>query len=372
MKIAVMLRHLSEPGGIRMYTVNLLNALLDIDRENDYLLIYKDKGFLGTFGKRKNVEEYVVRMKNRVLWDQIGVPWVCVRKGVDVIFNPKLSVPLFTRAKTAFTLHGAEQFAVSEVFKWYDRMYFKIAMPIYYKKANVVFTQTPSGKQDIGRYLRVNTDKVKVIRGSYNEFCKIVRAEDVLEMTRSKYSLPDRFMLFVGGITPLKNFGRLVQAFRVVKDRGYEGKLVVVGFKKWKYSRDLAIIGELSLEKDVIFVGYIPDEEMPHFYSLADVLLFPSVYEGYGVPPIEALVSGCPVVASKTGWLRDVEDTPVELIDPYSVDSIVNGIWNVAEHLSERKSAVLKWMREYKFPTWKEYAQEFLNTLKEAVVDKDV
>ncbi len=372
MKIAVMLRHLDEPGGICMYTVNLLRALLEIDEDNQYLFLYKDDRFLGSFGVKSNVEEHVIRIKNKILWDQFGVPRVCEKKGVDVIFNPKLSVPLFTKIKTAFTLHGAEQFAVSKVFKWYDRAYFKMVMPLYYRRADVVFTQTISGRYDIGRLLGVDTGKVKVIRGSYNELCRVVESRDELDAARLEYNLPDRFLLFVGGITPLKNFGRIIRAFKIVKDRGYGGKLVVVGFKKWKYSKDVATIDELSLDEEVKFVGYVQDKDIPYFYNLADTLVFPSIYEGYGVPPLEALVSGCPVVASKTGWLRDVENAPVRLVDPYSVEDIAEGIWDVLENLSDMKRAVLKWAQDYKFPTWKGYAEEFLSTLREVVVGKNV
>ena len=126
-----MLRHINELGGIVVYTKNLIENLLEIDKENEYVFLYNTCSLIGTYSKYKNVEEIVIDISNKLLWDQIGVPKVVKSEKIDIIFNPKLSIPVFTSSKKVFSLPGLEQFALPNIFRRYDHIYFRIMIPIY-------------------------------------------------------------------------------------------------------------------------------------------------------------------------------------------------------------------------------------------------
>jgi len=224
--IGVMLRHIDEKGGITVYTKNMLDNILQADQQNQYVLFFSSSSCLGNYEKYPNVQEALIPSKKtllgRLLWDQYLLLKYIKKYNVDVVFNPKLSVPLFTKCKTIFTMHGLEQFAASRLFIWYDKLYFKIAMRLYCRKANGILCMTKAGETDLQRYLNVPEGKIHVIPESYNEQCEVINDKAGLERIRDKFYLPRKFLLFVGGITPLKNISALLRAFRSLKSKGYE------------------------------------------------------------------------------------------------------------------------------------------------------
>ncbi len=134
-------------------------------------------------------------------------------------------------------MHGAEQFAVPHAFKWHDRFYFTIANRLYCRKASAIIAMTHLGSKDIVKYMGPDPKKIRVIHESYNEQCRILEKQST-DLVKKKYSLPDQFILFVGGINPLKNFGNLLRAYHEIQ-KHLPHKMVAVGFKRWKFDQDL-------------------------------------------------------------------------------------------------------------------------------------
>jgi glycosyltransferase involved in cell wall biosynthesis len=173
------------------------------------------------------------------------------------------------------------------------------------------------------------------------------------------YALPESFALFIGGINPLKNFGRTLTAFSQLTIGPRH--LVVLGFKRWKFQKDLQLVRELALENRVHFVGFVPDADIPAFYNRAEVLLFPSLYEGFGIPTLEAMACGCPVVTSMTGSSPEVAGGAAMLVDPYDVESIRAGIEHVVRDESLKQSIIAKGLRRCKDFSWDKTAAATLN-----------
>ncbi len=359
MKIGVMLRNFGEKGGIVVYATNLLKALFALDQKNQYVLMYRNKEETGSFAHFPNVEEKAVPAPNKLFWDQIAVPRFAKREKLDIIFNPKLSIPLFTSCKTVWVMHGGAQFVVPRCFSWSDRFYFSIANRLYAKKATAIITMTSLGAGDIVKYMGADPKKMRVIPESYNEQCRVLKSEEMLPV-KKKYDLPDRFILFVGGLTPLKNFGNLLRAYKKIKDF-LSHKLVVVGFNRWKFSQDLQLMESLGLKENVIFKGFVPDEELPSFYNLAQLFAFPSVYEGFGIPALEAMACGCPVIVSRTGCSREVAGDAALLIDPYDPADIAESIKRILTDQVLRKGLIEKGLRRVREFSWKKCAQKTLS-----------
>lgn len=352
MKIGVMLRHLEEKGGIVVYTSHLLRELLKLDTHNQYFLMYHHPNLLGHFAAYPNVVETVVSAPNKLLWDQVAVPRFAKKNQLDIIYNPKLSIPIVTHCKTVWVMHGGAQVVVPHVFKRSDRWYFTVANKIYAKSATAIITMTHLGAEDIVTYMGADRQKVHVIYEAFNPLCQRLDQAATQEV-KTKYELPDAFILFVGGLSPLKNFSNLLHAYdRLQVDIPHP--LVVVGFNRWKFSNDLNLVDQLGLRERVRFIGFIPDDDIPALYNLADVFVFPSLYEGFGIPILEAMACGCPVVTSKTGCGPEVAGEAALLVDPYSPQDIAKALYSVVtdgelrQNLSElglKRAAQFSWQK---------------------------
>ena len=357
MKIAVMLRNLGEKGGIVVYARNLLDQILRQDTKNEYVFLYRYAEDIGRFGTRSNLSEVVIPARSKLWWDQVCVPIYAIKNNIDLIYNPKLSIPLVHNKKCVWVMHGGAQVVVPHLFQWHDRLYFKIANRLYSHRADAIITMTQLGADDLVRLMGVDRKKLYVTHEGYNPLCKVVSPDKKL---MQKYSINNKYILFVGGIAPVKNFGNLLRAFRLIAEQ-YPYDLVVVGFKRWRYEEDLRFVEELGLRDRVKFTGFVPDEEIPHFYNMAELFLFPSIYEGFGIPALEALACGCPVITSKTGCTREVVGDAALLVDPYSPEDIASGMRRILEDDSLKQDLIERGLDRAKNFSWEACAS---NTIK--------
>lgn len=341
-----------------MYTRNLLDALFEIDEDNEYDLLLMHEEHRGELSEQGNLNEVLLPAHNKLVWDQWTVPRYADRQNLDLVFNPKLSIPLWCSAETVLVMHGAEQFVVPDAFPFMDRMYFTVANPLYCKFASAIIAMSEVGRQDIARHMGADPEKIRVIPEAYNDLCRVLEPHEA-ERVKEAHDLPDDFLLFLGGLNPIKNFGRTVRAFHQLRDE-YPHDLVVVGFKRWKYEDDLALVEELGLSDRVHFVGYVPDEDIPGFYNLADAFVFPSLYEGFGIPVLEAMACGCPVVASKEGASPEVAGGGAILVDPYDPDDIARGIRKVMTDDEERQRMIERGFERAKQFSWEKTARRTL------------
>ncbi len=354
-----MLRHLNELGGVVVYTKNIIENLLDIDKENQYVFLYNTPSLMGTYSKYKNVKEMVINISNKLLWDQIGVPRVVKSEKIDLIFNPKLSIPLFALSKKVFTLHGLEQFALPNIFKWYDHIYFRIMTPLYCRRASAIIVMTGTGKNDLIKYLNVKADKIEVIYESYHKRFEAIKNKENIMAIKRKYNLPEKYIFFIGGITPLKNFSNIIKSFNIIKNKILI-KLVVAGFKRWKYADDIDLIRRLKLQNDVMILGFVPDDDLPYLYHLAQCLIFPSLYEGFGIPILEAQACECPVICSKTGCTPEVSGGAALLVNPYNCEEIAQSIYNILNNKDLRKKLITTGLENVKKFNWLKTAEKTL------------
>ena len=359
MKIGIMLRHINELGGIVVYTKNIIDNLLEIDKKNEYVFLYNNPSLLGTYSKYKNVREVIVSFKNKLIWDQIGVPRAVRSEKIDIIFNPKMSIPLFSPAKKIFTLPGLEQFVLSNVFGWRNRLYSYIMEPLYCRRADAIIVMTETGKNDLIKYLNVSDNKIKVIYASHHKRFEVAKNKKGFQTVKQKYNLPDSYIFFIGGITPLKNFSNIIKAFKIIKDK-IPIKLVMVGFKRWKYARDLELVKKLKLQDDIINLGFVSDDDLPYLYNLARCLLLPSLYEGFGIPILEANASECPVICSKTGCTPEVSGKAALLVNPYDYKEIAKAIYDILNNIGLREKLIASGLDNIKRYSWSKNARQTL------------
>jgi glycosyltransferase involved in cell wall biosynthesis len=368
MKIGIMLRHLDQyEGGVLVYTRNLLDELLAIESGHSYVLIYRTDEFLGSYARHPRVTEVVLRTPTKLLWDQLGVPWLAARHGLDVVFNPKFSVPLFPgRAGTVAVVHGSEWFVYPELYHWFDRLYFQNLIPLYYRRARMLVAISEMVKDEVVEHVGIGPQKIVTVHHGVDGRFRPVTNESVLRRVREKYELAEHYLLWVGYIYPGKNVDRLYEAFAVIRNR-IPHRLVMVGGQRWSPEKRGATqrqLAELGIADRVIFTGPVGHDELPALYSLADLFVFPSLYEGFGIPLIEAMACGCPVLSSNTCAVPEVVGDAGVLVDPKSVADIAEGMAKAVLDRGYRALLVERAQARARRFSWRKCARETLSALE--------
>ena len=229
------------------------------------------------------------------------------REDLDLIYNPKYSLPLTAKCKTVFTCRGLDWYVMPWGSKWIDRMNHKHLIPRYAKKADAIIAVSETTRQHVIKYLSVGEEKVHTVYHGIGEtFGDPISQERLAEIKRT-YSLPDRFFLYCGQIYPPKNFGRLLQAYTKVGPK-LNISLVVAGQHTWLCENELALVDQLDLDQWIHRPGWIERDALPGFYALAEALVMPSLYEGFGNPILEAMACSCPIVTSNRYATAEVAD----------------------------------------------------------------
>jgi glycosyltransferase involved in cell wall biosynthesis len=331
MRIAVMLRTLDEKGGIGVYTRNLIESLLGIDQENQYVLLYRNPANLGRFAAHPNVTERVVPGRYKAVWDQIRVPLVLRRERADVVLHPKFTVPLGTATRSVMVLHGADWF-LPDAARFYtrlDRMYMRVFMPLYLHRASVVLSVSQLTTDHFNRIFKLPAGKVRTTYfGPARHFRRITDAS-VLGAVQARYGLPDHFILTLskaaGG--ERKNIGGILSAYHRVHGL-VPHKLVVVGKGCDRFRRDYEV-PDTGWGADVLFPGWIDQEDLPAVYTLSDLLLYPSNMEAFPIPLTEAMACGTAIVTSAANGLREIAGDAALLVEPSDAAAVSDAVVRV-------------------------------------------
>lgn len=244
----------------------------------------------------------------------------------------------FSRAKTVFTLHDLIFLHYPEYHLPYNRWFLTLAMPRFLRAANVIITPSEWSRQDAIKLYGLPPEKIKVIYEAAAPHFRPANNPDWLRQVRRRYNLPPRYILHVGTIEPRKNLTRLLDAFAAVVPEHPELQLVLVGKKGWLYDEFFQKLKILGLDERVVFPGYVDEADLPAFYELAEAFVYPSLYEGFGLPPLEAMACGAPVICSRASSLPEVVGEAGLLIDPTRTEELVQALSRVLANAGLRNS----------------------------------
>ncbi|MED3749342.1 glycosyltransferase family 1 protein [Geobacillus stearothermophilus] len=325
--------------GIGYYTENILSELLNLDRKNKYIL-YMDDDHKGSdkWGCYENVSIKVIGRnipKNKIfspIWLNILLPYHLNKDKVDVLFCPNFFPPLFTKAKRITTIHDLAVFKQPECYPFLYRIYHRMLLLLTIRKNDYILTVSQSSKNDLLEtfkhlqerdniyvtYCAVNKEKFRVKEELDSNFNK-----EVIE----KYGLDSKYILFLGELNKRKNILHILKTFKLMIDEGFsEYKLVLCGKEGYGFDEIISYINENSLENKVIITGYVPEEEIPYLYANASLFFYPSLYEGFGIPPLESMASGVPAVVSNISSLPEVVGDAGIKVPPYDERQSFNSI----------------------------------------------
>jgi glycosyltransferase involved in cell wall biosynthesis len=317
--------------GIGTYIRNLLRQLARQDHDTEFVLLSRpdDRAFLAALGE--NFRPVAETAGNYSLSEQLRIPLALKREGVVLYHAPHYVLPPLVSCRSVVTIHDCihlmfPQYLPNRLALQYARM----SMALAAKRATRVLTVSESSKRDIIRFFGTAPEKIDVIYNAYDDRFGVEPREEDVTRVRERFQLQDEFVLYAGNVKPHKNLERLIDAFHLVRNRGLDQlKLVMIGDDISHYAALRRAVHRHQLHKYVRLLGYVPEETLAVMYRLASVFVFPSLYEGFGLPPLEAMASGTPVVISNVSSLPEVAGDAAVLVDPHDPAAIADGIHNV-------------------------------------------
>jgi glycosyltransferase involved in cell wall biosynthesis len=330
MRVAIDARKLHD-FGIGTYIRNLLRHLARIDHDTEYVLLCgeADIGVAAQLGP--NFRGVLEPSPNYSIREQIHVPWVLRRERPDLYHAPHYVLPAAVTCSSVVTIHDC----IHLMFPQYlpNRMayaYARAQMWTAAHRSDCILTVSDASKRDILHLFNIPPEKIVVVYNAIDSHFSVTPPEETVARVRERYQLDYPFVLYVGNIKPHKNLVRLIEAFNALRAGDLEDlKLLIIGDEISKLPALRLAVHRYKLHKHVRFLGYVPDDQLAVLYRLASVFVFPSLYEGFGLPPLEAMASGTPVVTSNVSSLPEVVGDAAVLVDPHDVDSIVDGLRTV-------------------------------------------
>jgi len=337
MHIAIDARRISDRhAGMGVYTFNLLRAMERIDTKNRYTIFHNPLKTNKIDFKNPNFSTYEtpITIENHLVgdfWRNFYLPYRLRSEGTDVFHDPGYFLPIVSSGyKSVVTVHDLVVYTFpqtnSKRYFWYMRQMTKIGV----QKADLIIALSFHTKEDLIRILKVPESKVRVVYSATNEHLKRITDPAEIASTREKFGIDGPYILCVNTIEPRKNLPRLLSAYHLLKtEMKLEHKLVVCGMFGWLYGDVFTTIRELGLEDSIVFTSYVKDEDLPRLYSGAELFVFPSLYEGFGLPALEAMACGAPVITSSSSSLPEIVGDAAIMVNPYSIEELAEAMFKV-------------------------------------------
>lgn len=359
--------NISQRVGVNQVAFFIFKNLVSVCQEPDRIIALSKDRPLPDMPQANSVLSYEI-FGPKKLWVLTGLTKRLFfnKPKIDVLFSPSHYTPLLSRVPSVIYLMDLsyERFG-TDFFTSYDSNQLKKWTPLSVKKAKHVITISQFSRQEIIEIYKINPEKVSVVYPGIDKNCfhsKIPLTKQ--KQVRAKYNITGKYLLFVGTLQPRKNLNRLIEAFSKIKDSKI--KLVIGGKKGWLYDQFYDQVKNLKIEDRVIFTGFIPQEDVPGLIKGSIAYVLPSLYEGFGMPPIEAQAVGVPVVVSNTSSLPEiVGDSGIFIKNPESIEDIKIALEEVINlKKAQRESIIERGKENAKRFDWKKTAEELLNLLK--------
>ncbi|MFH0912389.1 MAG: glycosyltransferase family 1 protein [Patescibacteria group bacterium] len=346
----------AQAAGIGQYAEELIRHLLKNDTVNQYRVFLSPKSWVGFPIYAPNLNKIRVNMPHYSLSEQLSYPAILQKADLDLVHYTNFNSPIWWRkVPSVVTIHDLTLwfFAGRTHKSWWRRWAYRIAIRQACRNARRIIAITEATKQDVVNILQVDPTKVTVIYEAVADRYRPATDAHRLERLRHKFNISKPYLLYVGQWRQHKNVVRLIRAFHLLRRRYYlDYQLVLAGKIDYQCPEVLSTIAKLGLKSEVVLTGYIPDADLPLLYNGAELFVFPSLYEGFGLPPLEAMACGTPVVAACASCIPEVLGEAARYFNPTNVEDMVKTIAEVVKSQSLRqrlRAAGFRRVRRYSF-----------------------
>ncbi|OGY25371.1 MAG: hypothetical protein A2Z11_00760 [Candidatus Woykebacteria bacterium RBG_16_43_9] len=350
-----------EKTGTENYSYNLITTLIALDKKNRYVLYFNN---IPPFFEinQPNVSTKILRAPR--FWTQGRLAWECLLRPPDILFVPAHTIPVVRRPnlKTIVTIHDLGAQFLAEYHKLPQKLYLNWSTKYASIAASHLIAVSKFTKKDLMRTLKVLSNRISVVHEAVNKEHFFPRTKHEIAQTRAKYGLAGRYFTYVGTIQPRKNLLRLIEAFAKANFENID--LVLIGSNGWLNEDIYKAPEKFNVSNHVRFLGYVPDEDLPALYSGAIALTFPSLYEGFGLPILEAFACNCPVLTSNDGATTEVAEKAALLVDPLDTSNIASGMKKLATNNKLREELINKGIERVGDFSWERSAKDTLKVIE--------
>jgi glycosyltransferase involved in cell wall biosynthesis len=373
--VGVMARALDQADGLGRYCEQVLRQLLVLDPQTRYVIFLGSESHASQWSQFQNAHPHVLRSRSKLVWDQLLVPAAARALGVDLLFNPKFSLPLLTSIPGVFVLQSSDWYSNPGNYPWWDNLYIRLTLPLYCRKASGLLAISQTTLDELNRHLKMTLPRTAITHAGVGPGFTPQGDPREQRRLREDYALPKRFILTVGRVQhtghrgfpdyPGGNNERLIRAYRRYRAQSANPlPLVVAGRGVERYLR--MRVSSAALE-GVRFIGFVPNERLASAYQLADCFVLATLCESFGLPILEALSTGCPAIVPKTGAGPEVAGSAARLIDPYDEQDIATALLEVTGSPQRRKQMALAGAARAKSFSWRQAAERVLAVFDEVI-----
>ncbi len=348
---------LARRTGTERYALALLQALLALESGHDFTLYFRDTPAPGLLGGGANVRQRVIPVSR--LWTHAGFAAALWQDRPDVTFVPAHTLPLVFPGPAVVTVHDLGYRLFPQAHAAWPRWYLHRSTAYSVRRASVVLADSQATAHDLAALYAVPSDRMRVVYPGVDPVLGPVSDPGQLPALREHYGLPERYLLFLGTLQPRKNIARLVQAYRASGVLADGVGLVLAGARGWLYDPQWTA-GMPGVQE----IGYVADADIAALYSAAEALVFPSLYEGFGFPALEAMRCGTPVILSNTSSLPEVAGEAALQVDPLAVEAIAGAIRRVVDDPALRAQMITAGFAQAARFTWEAAARQTLAALE--------
>lgn len=370
-RVAIDVRHWRD-FGYGTYIRNLVRTLAKVDSEFRFQLIARREHLpeLAVLPERFSAIAYDRTDKDR--FDNIAFPWFLRQRKPDLVHIPLNSVPCFLPRPYVVTIHDLSTLVFGRGNQLWERLH-RLRFRRGLVRADRVIAVSDSTRRDVQNLLGIPASRVRRIYNAIDGDFPPPGAAAEVQGTLARYQIDYPFLLYAGSVRPQKNLARIIEAFAVLREdleqhpRYRDLRLVIIGDEMSKYPNIRRAVLQGRVEKQVRFLGFVPAEALHAFYRAAEVFVFPSLYEGFGLPPLEAMASGTPVVTSGVSALPEVVGDAAMIVKPENVFDIARGIKEVLLNEALRCSLVEQGLEQARRFSWYDTAAQVLDTYREVL-----
>ena len=353
----------------------IAKSLAKIDRENEYFLFTDsiDRGDIKKIEERLGIAEkdnfkiVSIKARNKFYWNFWALPRFLRKNPVDIYLTQYI-VPFFVseKIKIITIVHDISFNFFSKFIKFSDLFFLKILIPLSLRRADKILGVSKFTRDEIIKYYKINPSKVDYFYNAVADDFKKEYSREDMDVIRRKYNLPEKFILYVGTLQPRKNIPLLIEGYAKIQEKLGGIKLVLSGNKKSHNvdSRIERAVLKNYLKDSVVFTGFIDETDKPAIFEMAHVFVFPSLYEGFGIPILEAFSKKTPVLASDIPSLREVAENAALFVDPGDIDKFSKVLYDISINNQLREELVSLGCRRAEFFSWEKTAEKILNILQ--------
>lgn len=357
--------------GMDMVALELIRNLQIIDKENEYFIFVKPDADNKVLSETSNFKIIELEGGPYPTWEQIALPNAAKKYGCDILHCTSNTAPFFTNIPLMTILHDIIYMESSylnilnssaSTYQKFGNIYRKLVVPRVLKKSKKVITVSHFEKNRIGEFFGIKGNhKLDAIYNGVSEHFKPVTNTEELQRVKEKYNLPEKYFFFLGNTDPKKNTTGTLKAFSdFLKQTESEHKLVMLDYDKTELNKLLIEINDTNLINHIILTGYVVNTDLPSIYSQCDVFLYPSLRESFGIPMLEAMACGVPVITSNTSSMPEVSGGAAHIINPFKPEEITQGLIEILNNEAYKRSLCDKGIERSIQFSWKNMATDYL------------